>query len=241
MKRAIALALCAAAVSSAANFTFSGQFTRDDQVALFSLQVGAPSNVTVQTLSFAGGINALGDPVPNGGFAPVLSVFNPAGLLIGSDFGGGGGPCGLRAIDPVSGFCWDAYLSLFLSPGTYTLALSQDDNLPLGPFLSDGFTRQGEGNFTGPNFLGTAGSFILISGQQRSSRFDLDVLNVRQAEPIGVPEPGTWITLFGLAALLSIGKRKSRSPSSLALAPLSPRPADPRKAVQEAAGTTHSR
>ena len=38
--------------------------------------------------------------------------------------------------------------SAVLSPGDNLAVLTQDDNTPFGPFFSDGFQRDGQGDFT---------------------------------------------------------------------------------------------
>ena len=50
------------------NFPFTGTFTRDDEIQLLSLVVGAPSTVTLRSYSYAGGTQANGNVVLAGGF-----------------------------------------------------------------------------------------------------------------------------------------------------------------------------
>jgi hypothetical protein len=108
--------------------------------------------------------------------------------------------------DPATGFCWDVLLDLILPAGNYLAVLTQDDNSPFGPFLSDGFLRDGEGDFTGPNYLGTLGSFVLVTGDQRDGHWAVDI----SVPGNPIPEPGTLALLAGgLAALARIRRRFS--------------------------------
>ena len=187
--------------------SFSGTFTQDDNVQLFSFTVANPASVTLRTWSFAGGVNAAGEIVPGGGFAPVLSLFDPSGNWLVTDRDGGTADCGPRATDSASHFCWDAYLNSNLSPGVYTLALTQDDNTPAGSTLADGFLESGNGNFTGSLFLGPGGaglSFILIDGEQRTAQWAVDILQVDAAAE--TPEPASL--LLAMAGLAFVVGRK---------------------------------
>jgi hypothetical protein len=187
----LAVAMLAPLVSAASTLSFNGAFGQDESLEWFRVTMNAPGALTVRTWSFAGGVNADGTTIPAGGFAPVLSLFEETGfqLLLAVDHAGGSGPdCGPRPADPFSGFCWDGYLSTSVGAGSYLLALTEDDNLPFGPTLSEGFSRTGQGNFTGPNFLGQPGSFLLVSGEQRTSEWALDI---DADEAVALPEPGT--------------------------------------------------
>ncbi len=89
--------------ASAANFSFTGTFSQDDQLELF--QFTAPSAlVTLETWSYAGGTNANGAVIPAGGFDPHISLFDATGgfgassLLVASNNDGAG-----VATDPYDG------------------------------------------------------------------------------------------------------------------------------------------
>jgi hypothetical protein len=175
----------------------------DDDVVLIPFMVISPGTVTMQTTSFASGLV---------GFQPVLTLFDGGGNLLFQDATGGTAPgsCGARSIDAVSGACGDAYIQATLGPDSYTLALTQWDNIPNGPTLADGFPRVGEGNFTGPSFLGSAGSFILSDGSQRNSAYALSIDGDGvQSAPSGVPEPATFgVLAFGLLGIAAAGARR---------------------------------
>jgi len=194
---------------SASFFSFSGNFTQDDEHAVFTFTLGAPGTVALQSWSYAGGVDPLANIVSAGGFGPVLSLFDSGGDLINFDRGGtvGGLPpndCGTggRGVDVVSGQCLDAYLQISLGfAGVYTVVLTEQDNTPNGPTLADGFALDGTGNFTG-------GPFIDAGGFQRNSFYHFTVGPVDSAQPEGIPEPGTAALALGALILGGVTARK---------------------------------
>jgi hypothetical protein len=154
--------------------------------------------ITLETWSFAGGVNAAGQTIPAGGFAPVLSLFDSSGNLLSFDNGGVvPGACGPRGIDPVTGFCLDAYINGLFSAGDYTAVLTEWDNTPNGPTLGDGFVEQGNGNFTGGPFLLNAGTSF-----QRTGNWALDIPG---DPPTAAPEPASVLLTTVPLALLGLG------------------------------------
>jgi hypothetical protein len=196
--------LCWGAVTHATTISYTGTFAQDDQKELISFTTSSAGGVSLRTWGFGGGINAAGDTISAGGFAPIVSVFDSSDMLIGLAQAGVA-TCDGNS-DPVTGFCWDILLDLMLPAGNYLAVLTQDDNSPLGPFLSDGFLRDGEGNFTGPYFLGFPGSFVLVTGDQRDGHWALDISLPGNA----APEPGSLALLAGgLVALARLRRRLS--------------------------------
>lgn len=188
----LALAFAAGTVllapaAQAALTTYQGQLASDDDVFVLSFQLERDSTVEARTLSWA-----------TGGFAGVLSLFGPGGLL--QQAVGSSNTCGAGsgAADPATGFCWDAHFSMLLGAGDYTLVLSQDGNLPLGGTLADGYAMSGQPNYTGAWYLGDdTRSFINVDGSQRSSDWAFTL------EGHAVPEPAAWSLVA--AALLALG------------------------------------
>ena len=204
-------ALAASVGLQAATFSFTGNFTQDDSLQYFSFTIGTPRTVEILTLSYAGGTNGAGQTIARGGFDPVVSVFtkllNNDGELIGvsNDEGCGSGNVGQ---DSVTGACWDSFITLpSLNPGSYIVILSQADNLPSGGFLLDGFSRTGQGNFTGPAFLGQPGSFVDAIPSQRTSAWALDIRDADSAYII--PEPSTTGVVFLSGVALFYARRRA--------------------------------
>lgn len=121
-----------ASASSAlgANFSFTGNFSSDDEVRLFGFTVASPSTVTLTTLSY-------GTVLAPVGFDPVLSLFGSDGSLLTSN----------DDIDIATDL--DSLIQQSLGVGSYTLALTQATSLPRGPNLAAGFFGSGAVNFNG--------------------------------------------------------------------------------------------
>ncbi|WP_414661098.1 DVUA0089 family protein [Horticoccus sp. 23ND18S-11] len=193
--KAIGLALFTAASSAfAVNFSFTGNLANDNDVQLFTFSVGATSNVTLRTWSYAGGTNAAGTLIARGGFDPILALFNSAGTLIGQNDDGGSS---LVAIDAVTGQAWDTFLNLpSLAPGTYTVSVAQYANFALGPNLSNGFSGSGTTGWRDN------------TGNVRNSSWAFDILNVDQAVVQRAPDAGSSLALFTLALVGLVGLRR---------------------------------
>ena len=182
-----ALLAVACSVAAHAGILFQGVFSQDDDVVLKQFIVSAAQDITIDTTSYA-----------NGGFDPMLSLFDSTGLLIGLNNDGGGSV----TADPVTGNHWDAFLFLpSLAPDTYTLAITQSDNGPLGPTLADGFLESGNGNFSG--------GFVDLSGSQRQPNWSVEVIG-DVAQP--TPEPSAWMLVAGGSVLLAIAGMRRVGP-----------------------------
>jgi len=196
----VALALFGAAVSAnAVDFSFTGTFVHDNDVALFSFTVGAASpDVILRTWSYAGGVNAAGQTIAEGGFDPILAVFNSAGTFINqNDDGGGAVPA-----DSVTGAHYDTYLDLgALAAGTYTVSVMQYNNFAHGPTLADGFAHDGAGGlaFTHTLVGQASGLFWDVTDHERNGNWAFDILGVQEATEPGLPDGGTTLGLLGLA------------------------------------------
>lgn len=195
--RTLRLALAAVALSSVQAgagpiiTSYTGTFLQDDEVRLFALHLDAATRLTLVSYSYAGGTNGAGQPIPRGGFDPVLALFDLGGTLLAqNDDGGANVPA-----DAITGTTFDSFLRLNLAAGDYTIAMLQFDNEALGPTLADGFTRPGAAAFTTgffcpdaqPGFNDVSG----VPGCGRTGAFAFDAITE-------APEPAS-------AALLAIG------------------------------------
>lgn len=179
-----------ASPAAAADFSFTGTFSSDNNVQFFNFSVGAPSNVTLRTWSYAGGTNAAGQVIARGGFDPILGLYDASsGALINQNDDGG---CGQVAADAVSGACYDTYLTSALGAGTYTVAVSEYDNFGPGNL---------SGIFPGANCCTGFNDVSGAANNPRDGHWAFDVLNVQSADqgPTtgGVPEPASWALMLG--------------------------------------------
>lgn len=189
--------------AGATNYSFTGNFTHDNDVQLFGFTVGATSHVILETWSYAGGVNAAGQTIARGGFDPILAVFDSSGTLINQNDDGG---YPARAFD-LSGCAWDTYLDLgTLAAGNYQVAVMQYNNFSNGS-LAAGFARDGQGDFTAAYTGHTSGLFWDVSNSNydhRDGHWAFDILGVEEAVQHGVPEPFSILflgtALVGVAA-----------------------------------------
>jgi len=191
-----------AQIATAGDFSFTGNFTADDNVQAFSFNVGATSTVTLRTWSYAGGVNAAGQTIAPDGFDPILALFDSSGALIGQNDDGG---CFLVAHDAETGECYDTYFSATLNPGAYTTTVMEYNNFAIGPNLSNGFVQQGNGNFTAGFCTSATGAFWDVTCDQNDGHWAFDILNVNSAVVSSTPEPCTLMLLgsfLGLGGLL---------------------------------------
>ncbi len=197
----LAGALSVAALSAqAATLSYTGNLASDNDVQLLSFTVGANSDVTLITFSYAGGDMADGTEVDDGGFDPTLFLFDSTGALIAQNSDGNA----KVPVDPASGERYDSYLSVLdLSAGEYTVAITQYDNEAKEGTLSGGFSETDP--FFTAKFGCSNGQFCSYDGYNRTSFWALDIQAVERVVP-AVPLPASLplalagFGAFGLAA-----------------------------------------
>jgi len=199
-----ALALLVPPAAAALPLSFQGALAADDEIDLVSFDVDAPANVTLRSFGYAGGTQQDGTVVPAGGFDPVLSLFDGTGALVAENDDGRSqaGSCPVPS-DPGSGGPFDSCLVVTLEAGSYTVAVSQFDNFPVGDTLGEGFDFSDAPNFTADDGC-PAGQFCDVRGNDRTNAWALDV-----TASAAVPEPASWaLGLVGAAGLAWLGRRR---------------------------------
>ena len=198
------------AVSHADDFSFTGNFSSINDVQLFTFTVGASSNVVLRTWSYAGGVNAAGQTIAEGGFDPILALFQGTGasaVYINQNDDGQS----LVPGDAVTGAHYDTYLAVNnLTPGVYTVSVMDYANFAKAPTLGDGFTG---GALTDSSCTVAPGTYCDATGNPRDSHWAFDILGVESATtpPVTspVPEPSTIALLgTGLAGLVQVARRR---------------------------------
>jgi uncharacterized protein (TIGR03437 family) len=169
--------LAASSHAIAADFSYTGTFAQDDEKREFFFTLSQSGNVLIRTFSYAGGTNAAGTVIPAGGFDPTITLYDGSGGTIIFNRDGG---CGTVATDPATRSCWDAYVSAALPAGNYRVLLTQSDNLPAGPLLTDSFLFDGQGNFTQAPSGGAPG-FWDYYPSKRTGAFAIDIRGVNAA------------------------------------------------------------
>jgi uncharacterized protein (TIGR03437 family) len=173
-----------------ADFSFVGSFAQDDERRQFTFTLIHPGIVVLRTWSYAGGVNSAGARIEDGGFDPSLSLFDSAGLLLATNRDGG---CDKVAADPVTTWCWDAFIAMPLPEGTYHLVLTESENTPQGPYLADPFVYDGAGNFTAAPGLTAQAGFWDYTPNRRNNSYALDISGVDFAQLPLVPAIGAVV------------------------------------------------
>jgi hypothetical protein len=175
--------------AKAADFSFRGTFASDDAVQFFGFTVSQNSTVTLKSLSYAGGTQADGTVVSAGGFDPILSLFDSTGSRVGQNDDGSSPNV---TADPATGLTYDTFFQSAVTPGNYTVAVSQYNNFA-GANSTDPFPNTGQPNFTA-SYGCRAGQFCDLGGNSRTNHWAFDILNVDQADA-PPPEPVSFTSL----------------------------------------------
>lgn len=212
MKKIVSVAVlgvCLTATTTAfsAEVDFSGNFLHDNDALRFDFSVALPGVVTVFSSSWI-----------NGGFDPILTLWDSAGNQIAEQ--DDGGVVGTQQSDSVfyNYGEFDSFLNINLTAGSYIATLTQYDNFSVSTLLADGFLRNADPLFTSvfgcSNGRFCEGSLVDSNGNpvepNRTSAWELHFLNVASARLNNVPEPSA-LMLIGLAGLALAGSRKRKT------------------------------
>lgn len=191
------------ATADTMDFDFSGTFSVDNEVVLLDFTVGSDSTITIFSSSW-----------DDGGFDPILAIWDASGNLVSQqDDGGNTGSTESNGISYDHG-TWDSYYELFLSAGSYTASIAQYDNFAAGSTLSAGFSYDGNPNFTYDLAYGTQPYFngVWDSSDARTGDWVFHILDVdsaQQQEDPPVPEPTTMLLFgMGLLGVAGLGRKK---------------------------------
>jgi hypothetical protein len=195
----LSLAVYCSPEAQANSYSLSGNFSQDDNIQFLSFSISAPSDVSFATHSYV-----------DGGFLPVLSLWNNAGSFLGDFY----------SISLASDVSTSQTLTV---AGTYFLAITEYNNLPNGD-LPNGtldpaqFSQYGNANFTVPAYSYTPsipGAFIAPDGSQRTNAWALNISTTTStlqsvSEVSAVPLPATlWLFGSALLGLLGFSRQKT--------------------------------
>ncbi len=190
---------------AAGDYSFPGTFASGDAIQFFDFSTSG--GTTLYTLSYGGGTNAAGTPIPAGGFEPLLTLYDVEGDQIGyfQDSAAPAGGCQGPITAGANG-CLDAYFNGSLAAGAYILALSQFTTTPNGS-LSDGSTYD-------PTICFTSFCDSFDNVTPRTGNWALDIISADSASEVSAPEPDT-LGLSGCVIMVLLFRQRAhrRAPS----------------------------
>lgn len=188
---------------------FSGQFQQDNDVFCLDFTVDSDRFVSIFTSSWLSPNSGLGFDTALGLWddAGVFLNFNDDVLLPGSETTNTG---------TYSYGENDAFLNdIYLGAGSYTLALLQTGNFPISGLLTDGFSQDGNPNYTRdvyhygpePYFNG------VYSNDPRTGDWELHLVGIStysvKGAVVPIPEPAA-LALLGFAISAGLLRRRPR-------------------------------
>ena len=177
--------LLSSITANSTSVSFTGNLVNDDDVQLFNFTIDSESDVTLRTLSYAGGVNVNGELISSGGFDPILALFDGTGNFLDRNDDGSN-----VTSDPATENAFDALLNVTLGAGDYIVAVMQYSNRTVGTTLADGFGSSGQIGFGG-----------------RTSFWAVDFSDTDTVSAVPVPN-AIWFMGTGLFGLFGM-RRKS--------------------------------
>jgi hypothetical protein len=188
------------------HFSFTGTFSGDDSIELFSVTLGSDTLVVARTFGYAGGVNAAGTTINAGGFDPALTLFDSNGDFFQTN---DDDTPSCTHVGSSDGNCFDSYLTNIgtFAPGTYTLALVVSGNSP-GNTVNDFSNPPGSGNFTCSDHGGPQGGlFCDVTASVRTGSWAVDVSGLGVTSVVDLstttPEPASLFLIFGAVTVMA--------------------------------------
>ncbi|GAA0810615.1 DVUA0089 family protein [Colwellia asteriadis] len=176
--------------------SFTGNFDNDESRFYIQFDVTDTATISFLSHSYAGGVNAAGTTVADGGFDPQLFIFDAASTLLQSDDDSS------TVVSASSGNAWDSYISLVLNAGSYTAVLTQfNSDFLSGDLVTGEWTMSNQNNFNGR----TSFYSFDISGENLANVGGIGV----GTTPTPVSEP-TTLAILALGLLGFAGRRFSK-------------------------------
>jgi hypothetical protein len=170
------------------DFDFTGTFSHDNDIARFYFSVGADSTIKVFSSSWV-----------QGGFDPILAIWNASGQLLAQQDDGGNTGSTMSGGTSYAHGDWDSYYSVYLTAGTYSATIGQYDNFAVGLNITQGFTYDANPTFT-YNYSGHyAPYFNSVDGTVDTGNYAFHILNVESASGGTVPDAACTLSLLSLA------------------------------------------
>lgn len=204
---------------SGSSFSFTGSLATPEDFFTQTISLASTQNVGIQTWGFGGGTNSASAVIPAGGFDPFVGLFQGTGstalFLDGtadnlSNYTSEPSACppaGLVTIGSVAGQCGDVNLQFTgLAAGTYTILLSDANNVPNAVYEVTGFLGDGFSDLTAGVYQTC---YDVNNCNTDTANWTVDITTSGASS---VPEPASFVLAgLGLAVVSRLSSRRRRS------------------------------